>query len=93
MEKEIAKEATEDYYPKIKFPKFCNTSWKKFVWLISIFSFFNPLFYIVLIFLFGINFYKITNEEMRPIYEDTRYYFGYFNIYIIILYIVVVMFA
>ena len=66
------------YQPK--FPAFCNTYWKKFIWILSILTYLNPL---LLIIFFIVTTTREstrgahTNEEMLPIHMETRYYFGY----------------
>ena len=66
------------YQPK--FPTFCNTRWKKFIWDLSILTYLNPI--IGILFLIVTNIREglsgaYTNEEELLIHYETRYYFGY----------------
>ena len=68
----------EDYFPKIniKYPIICNTKWKKFIYIISIINWINPIFWVVVIVRLHFNF-PFDKEEAIPIYQKIRYYFGY----------------
>ena len=81
------------YQPK--FPAFCNTYWKKFIWELSILTYLNPLlliiFFIVTNIREGLN-GTHTNDESLYIHYETRYYFGYLALLQVLLVIGVLLY-
>lgn len=55
----------------IKFPEFCNSNWKKLMYILGITHLINPIFWIVVIIRLNLNF-AFDNKEMIPIYQKTR---------------------
>lgn len=60
-------------------PSYCDNLFKKIVWYIGGLSIINPIFWIIII-VYGTIKQLNSNDEIKPFFKRTMYFFGYFYV-------------